>query len=65
VERNRSALLVPPSDAEAAAAAVERMADDGALRRDLVGRGLENAGEQTMEAQLDRIVAFLRAELRR
>jgi glycosyltransferase involved in cell wall biosynthesis len=65
VERNRSALVVPPSDAEAAVSAVERVAADEALRRDLVVRGLENAREQTMEAQLDRIVAFLRAELRR
>jgi glycosyltransferase involved in cell wall biosynthesis len=65
VERHRSAVLVPPSDPESAAAAVTRVAADAALRRDLVLRGLENAREQTMEAQLDRIVRFLREELAR
>jgi glycosyltransferase involved in cell wall biosynthesis len=65
VGRHRSAMLVPPADADSAVAAVARLARDDALRRDLVVAGLENAREQTMEAQLDRIVAFLRAELRR
>ncbi len=65
VERHRSAVLIPPADADSAVAAVARVAHDDALRRDLVAAGLENAREQTMEAQLDRIVDFLRAELRR
>jgi glycosyltransferase involved in cell wall biosynthesis len=65
VERSGSALLVPPADADRAAAAVARIAEDEALRRELVARGLENVRRQTMEAQLDGIVAFVGAELER
>ena len=57
-------LLVPPRDAEAAAAALERVASDGELRRRLLAAGHENARRETMEAQLDRIVEFMRAAMR-
>lgn len=57
------ALLVPPRDARAAAAAVERLADDAALRRTLVERGLANVAHETMDAQLDRIAAFFAANV--
>lgn len=52
------ALLVPPRDARAAAAAIERLAADDDLRHTLVERGLANVANETMDAQLDRIAAF-------
>ena len=56
-------LLVPPRDAHAAVAALERLAADEDRRRRLILAGLETARRETMEAQLDRVAAFLRAEL--
>jgi glycosyltransferase involved in cell wall biosynthesis len=53
-------LLVPPDDAEAAATALESLAADEELRRRLVVAGLENAARETLDAQLDRVAAFLR-----
>jgi glycosyltransferase involved in cell wall biosynthesis len=58
-----SALLVPPEDAAAAAEALMRLAADEPERRRLIATGLANAREQTIEAQLDRIAEFLRAEV--
>ena len=57
-------LLVPPRDSEAAAAALERVASDEELRRRLLAAGHENARQETTEAQLDRIVEFMRASMR-
>jgi glycosyltransferase involved in cell wall biosynthesis len=54
-----AALLVPPGDADAAAGAVARLADDGALRAALVRRGLAVAGEHTGTAERRRLAAFL------
>jgi glycosyltransferase involved in cell wall biosynthesis len=54
-------LLVPPGDADAAARALERVRDDERLRRTLVERGLAQAAAQTMDAQHERIAAFLQA----
>lgn len=54
-----SALLVPPDDADAAAAAVERLRDDADERVRLIEASLENARRETLEAQLDRVAAFL------
>lgn len=54
-------LLVPPADAAAAAAAITRLESDPELRRRLIAAGNENARRETMEAQLERIAAFLRA----
>lgn len=56
-------ILVPPRDASAAVAALERLVEDESLRRRLVLAGLENARRETMEAQLDRVAQFLREEL--
>lgn len=53
-------LLVPPSDAPAAIGALERLVAEPELRERLVRRGLEEAGRQTMDAQLDAIVLLLR-----
>jgi glycosyltransferase involved in cell wall biosynthesis len=55
----RAALLVPPEDAEAAAAALERLRDDGELRARLVRDGLAIARRETTEAQLDRVLEFI------
>jgi glycosyltransferase involved in cell wall biosynthesis len=52
-------LLVPPDDAGAAAGAVQRLIDDGALRQRLVAAGLRRAEEATMEAQAARVAGFI------
>jgi hypothetical protein len=44
-----------------AIAAIERLASDRRLREALVTAGLENAARETLEAQLDRLAAFIRA----
>jgi len=44
-----AALLVPPDDAEALAAAIRRVLDDKALRGEMRARGLEQAGRFTWE----------------
>ena len=49
-----SALLVPPGDAEALAAAVRRLADDGALAERLAARGHTVYTEQASEDVLGR-----------
>jgi glycosyltransferase involved in cell wall biosynthesis len=54
-------LLVPPGDAAAAAGALARLAGDAALRERLVRAGLAHARAETMERQLDRLAAFVRA----
>lgn len=52
-----AAIMVEPRDAEALAGAMGRVLGDGALRADLVGRGLERAGrfswEKTARLTLD------------
>lgn len=59
----RSALLVPPDDAAAAAAALRRLAAEPELRRRLIEESLAAAARETLEAQLDRIAAFIRCSL--
>jgi glycosyltransferase involved in cell wall biosynthesis len=54
-------LVVPPDDPGAAADALTRIGADAGLRRDLIETGLAAAATSTMEAQLDRVAAFLRA----
>jgi glycosyltransferase involved in cell wall biosynthesis len=61
LENGRLGLLVEPRDAQAAVAALERLRADERLRVDLVRAGLEHADQQTKEAQLDRIAAFIAA----
>jgi glycosyltransferase involved in cell wall biosynthesis len=56
-------LLVAPDDAAAVVAAVLRLADDEELRTRLVARGLELARERTLEAEANRVAAFLRNPL--
>jgi glycosyltransferase involved in cell wall biosynthesis len=57
-----AALLVPPRDAAAASAAVERLRTEPELRRRLTAASLENARAETLEAQLERILAFFGAQ---
>lgn len=52
-------LLVGPDDAPAAAAAVQRLADDAALRRRLIAAGLRRVRERTLEAEAAAVARFL------
>jgi glycosyltransferase involved in cell wall biosynthesis len=52
-----TALLVPPGDAEALAAAARRLLDDAELRHSLAARGLEEADRHTEDAMVQ---AYLR-----
>jgi glycosyltransferase involved in cell wall biosynthesis len=58
LDGGRLGLLVPPRDAPAMAAAVERLAGDPALRERLIRAGLEHAEANTLEAHLDKLAAF-------
>lgn len=55
-----AALLVPPGNADAAAEALGRVADDTALRVRLVESGLAQARRYTMEAECRRVADFVR-----
>jgi glycosyltransferase involved in cell wall biosynthesis len=57
-------LLVPPNDAGAAAAALERLARAPHLRDRLALAGLTHARRHTREAELDRLAAFVRSAAR-
>jgi glycosyltransferase involved in cell wall biosynthesis len=52
-------LLVAPGSVAEAAAALERLAADTALRRRLAAAGVEHARRHTLESELDRLAAFL------
>lgn len=54
-----AALLIAPGDTGAAVAAVERLADDDALRARLVRAGLDRVAAHTLEAETARLAAFL------
>lgn len=56
-----AALLVPPGEAEAPAQAVARVGRDGELRERLVAAGRERAAAHTLEAECERLAAFLSA----
>ena len=60
-----AALLVPPGDADAAAAALTRLEREPELRRELVERGLERVRARTLEAESARVAEFLAASDRR
>jgi glycosyltransferase involved in cell wall biosynthesis len=55
-----AALLIPPGDADAAATALQRIAREPALRRQLILAGLQRVRERTLEFETERLVAFLR-----
>jgi glycosyltransferase involved in cell wall biosynthesis len=54
-----AALLIPPGDADAAAEALDRIAADPELRRQLVTRGVERVRGRTLEAESARVARFL------
>lgn len=54
-----AALLVPPGDAEAPAAALMAIGEDGEERRRLVSRGLEKVEAMTLERQARTAIDFL------
>jgi glycosyltransferase involved in cell wall biosynthesis len=54
-----SALLVPPADSGAAAAAVNRLLDDEGLRERLTAAGLAFAAECTLEAKAREVARFI------
>jgi glycosyltransferase involved in cell wall biosynthesis len=56
---------VPPDDLEALVGAIQLMAEDSALRRRLVLRGLQLAADLSLEAQATRVVEFIRSETSR
>lgn len=56
-----AALLVAPGDADAAAAALIRIASEPSLRDRLVAQGYERARHLTVEVQTRRLVEFLHA----
>jgi glycosyltransferase involved in cell wall biosynthesis len=53
-------MLVPPRAADAIVVALSALAAEPWYREQLIKAGLENARAETMEAQLDRVVEFLR-----
>jgi glycosyltransferase involved in cell wall biosynthesis len=53
-----AALLVPPGDAAAAAAELERLVSDEPLRGRLIESGIARAHEHTIEAECRRVVEF-------
>jgi glycosyltransferase involved in cell wall biosynthesis len=62
LEDGRAGLLVAPDDLDALVDAIRRVSDDAALRERIVGRGHELAHDLTLEAQVDRVVRFIREE---
>jgi len=56
-----AALLIPPGDPQAAADGLRCLAGDAELRTRLAAAGRRRAGELTLEAQIGRLAAFLRA----
>ncbi len=56
-----AALLIEPSDARAAADALELLASDRARRDELIEAGFERARGATLEAESARVAAFLRS----
>jgi glycosyltransferase involved in cell wall biosynthesis len=56
-----AAVLVPPGDASAAVHAIQTVAEQQPLRRRIVKDGLMLVRDHTIEAEIQRLVAFLRS----
>jgi glycosyltransferase involved in cell wall biosynthesis len=56
-----AALMVPPGDAEIAARALERLRDEDELRARLTTAGLAEVRAHTIEAESERVAAFIRS----
>ncbi len=59
LDDGRCALLVPPGDAAALGAAVERLGADPVLRRSLVGEAARRFADRTLEGESGRVAGFL------
>jgi glycosyltransferase involved in cell wall biosynthesis len=57
------ALLIPPKDAETLTAAIERIIDDGDLRRSLIRTGFATAQNQTLECFIDTVRSQLNTDV--
>jgi glycosyltransferase involved in cell wall biosynthesis len=57
-------LLVPPRDAGAVVAALERFRTDHVLRERVIRAELQHVSTQTIDAQLDRVAAFIHSNVR-
>jgi glycosyltransferase involved in cell wall biosynthesis len=55
-------LLIEPGDADAAVRALRRIADDNALRKQLIERGVQRVRDHTTAAECRRIAEFLRTK---
>jgi glycosyltransferase involved in cell wall biosynthesis len=60
LDSGRLGRLVPPASPEALASALAELADDPIARADLSAAGLDFAADHTIEAQAERLVAWLR-----
>ena len=56
-----AALLIGPADPQAAVEAVRRVAEDHALRGELIEAGLQRAQRHTLQAESARVVEFIQA----
>jgi glycosyltransferase involved in cell wall biosynthesis len=65
IANEETALLVPPDDASALAAAVERLRADPALARRLAANARSAVGAHTWERRAARILDFVRSSDRR
>jgi glycosyltransferase involved in cell wall biosynthesis len=63
VTHGYDALLVPPKDARALARTIERIVDDGELRRALIRNGLAAARKQTLERFIATVIRELRPKV--
>ncbi len=60
VKHEHNGLLVPPGDAAALAAAIERVMSDGELRKRLIRNGFACARENSREKQAQKIAAIIK-----
>jgi glycosyltransferase involved in cell wall biosynthesis len=58
-----AALLIEPGDASVAAAALERIRSDAALRESLIQAGVGRVADRTLDAEARRVADFLRANV--
>jgi glycosyltransferase involved in cell wall biosynthesis len=63
ITHEQNGLLVPDGSAASIAAAVTRIAQDGALRRRLIGHGFDTARAHTIERQAEQMMCTVSSEL--